>query len=474
MSNIGKIVQIIGAVIDAQFDEDKVPEIYNALHVQQTLEGKEVKLTLEVQQHLGEGMVRAVAMSSTDGLVRGMDIIDSGNPITVPVGEAVLGRIFNVTGDTVDEKGPCQAEKFYPIHREPPALVDQDVEASILETGIKVIDLVCPFTKGGKVGAFGGAGVGKTVIIMELINNIAKAHGGYSVFAGVGERSREGNDLYWEMSDSGVIDQNDISKSKVALVYGQMNEPPGARMRVALSGLAMAEYFRDEKNQDVLLFVDNIFRFSQAGSEVSALLGRSPSAVGYQPTLSQEMGILQERITSTQKGSITSFQAVYVPADDLTDPAPANTFAHLDSTIVLERRIAELGIYPAVDPLASTSNALAPDVVGKEHFDVARGVQSVLQRYNDLQDIIAILGLDELSEEDKQVVYRARKIQKFLSQPFHVAEVFTGFPGKYVSVADTIKGFKMILDGELDHINENDFYMKGSIDEVLESSKKED
>ncbi|WOO42283.1 F0F1 ATP synthase subunit beta [Rubellicoccus peritrichatus] len=473
MSNIGKIVQIIGAVIDAQFDEDKVPEIYNALHVQQMLEGKEVKLTLEVQQHLGEGMVRAVAMSTTDGLVRGMDILDSGAPIKVPVGESVLGRIFNVTGDTVDEKGPCNAETFYPIHREPPTLVDQDVEASILETGIKVIDLVCPFTKGGKVGAFGGAGVGKTVIIMELINNIAKAHGGYSVFAGVGERSREGNDLYWEMSDSGVIDQNDISKSKVALVYGQMNEPPGARMRVALSGLAMAEYFRDEKNQDVLLFVDNIFRFSQAGSEVSALLGRSPSAVGYQPTLSQEMGILQERITSTQKGSITSFQAVYVPADDLTDPAPANTFAHLDSTIVLERRIAELGIYPAVDPLASTSNALAPDVVGEEHFNVARGVQSVLQRYNDLQDIIAILGLDELSEEDKQVVYRARKIQKFLSQPFHVAEVFTGFPGKYVSVADTIKGFKMILDGELDHINENDFYMKGSIDEVLESSKKD-
>lgn len=473
MSNIGKIVQIIGAVIDAQFDEDKVPEIYNALHVQQTLEGKEVKLTLEVQQHLGEGMVRAVAMSTTDGLVRGMDIVDSGDPIKVPVGEAVLGRIFNVTGDTVDEKGPCKPDKYYPIHREPPTLVDQDVEASILETGIKVIDLVCPFTKGGKVGAFGGAGVGKTVIIMELINNIAKAHGGYSVFAGVGERSREGNDLYWEMSDSGVIDQNDISKSKVALVYGQMNEPPGARMRVALSGLAMAEYFRDEKNQDVLLFVDNIFRFSQAGSEVSALLGRSPSAVGYQPTLAQEMGILQERITSTQKGSITSFQAVYVPADDLTDPAPANTFAHLDSTIVLERRIAELGIYPAVDPLASTSNALAPDIVGEEHFNVARGVQSVLQRYNDLQDIIAILGLDELSEEDKQVVYRARKIQKFLSQPFHVAEVFTGFPGKYVSVADTIKGFKMILDGELDHINENDFYMKGSIDEVLESSKKD-
>ncbi len=470
----GKIVQIIGAVIDAQFESSQIPEIYNALEINFTVSGSEQKLVLEVQQHLGEGMVRAVAMSSSEGLVRGMDVKDTGKPISVPVGECVLGRIFNVTGDPVDEKGPVEATKYYPIHREPPSLVDQDVESTILETGIKVIDLVCPFIKGGKVGAFGGAGVGKTVIIMELINNIAKAHGGYSVFAGVGERSREGNDLYWEMSDSGVIDQKDISKSKVALVYGQMNEPPGARMRVALSGLAMAEYFRDEKNQDVLLFVDNIFRFSQAGSEVSALLGRSPSAVGYQPTLSQEMGILQERITSTQKGSITSFQAVYVPADDLTDPAPANTFAHLDSTIVLERRIAELGIYPAVDPLASTSNALAPDVVGQEHFDVARGVQNVLQRYKDLQDIIAILGLDELSEDDKRVVYRARKIQKFLSQPFHVAEVFTGFPGAYVPVADTIKGFKMILDGELDHINENDFYMKGGMDSVLESSKKED
>jgi len=473
MANTGKIVQILGAVVDVQFPEEQVPEIFNALHIDFTVSGKETRLTIEVQQHLGEGAVRAVAMSSTEGLVRGMEVVDTGSPITVPVGEQVLGRIFNVTGDTVDERGPCETEKRYPIHRQPPALVDQDVEANILETGIKVIDLICPFIKGGKVGAFGGAGVGKTVVIMELINNIAKAHGGYSVFAGVGERSREGNDLYWEMSEGGVINQDDLSKSKVALVYGQMNEPPGARMRVALSGLAMAEYFRDEKNQDVLLFVDNIFRFSQAGSEVSALLGRSPSAVGYQPTLAQEMGILQERITSTKKGSITSFQAVYVPADDLTDPAPANTFAHLDSTIVLERRIAELGIYPAVDPLASVSNALAPDIVGKEHFEVARGVQQVLQRYKDLQDIIAILGLDELSEEDKQVVFRARKIQKFLSQPFHVAEIFTGFPGVYVPVADTIKGFKMILDGELDHVNENDFYMKAGIDSVLEKAKAE-
>ena len=470
MSNTGKIVQIIGPVVDVQFDVRNVPEIYNALHVDYTLNGKDNKVVLEVQQHLGEGMVRAVAMSSTEGIVRGMPAIDQESPITVPVGEAVLGRIFNVTGDTVDEKGPCVTEKRYPIHRAAPNLTDQSTEANILETGIKVIDLICPFIKGGKVGAFGGAGVGKTVVIMELINNIAKSHGGYSVFAGVGERSREGNDLYHEMSDAGVIDQQNIANSKVALVYGQMNEPPGARMRVALSGLAMAEYFRDEKNQDVLLFVDNIFRFSQAGSEVSALLGRSPSAVGYQPTLAQEMGILQERITSTKKGSITSFQAVYVPADDLTDPAPANTFAHLDSTIVLERRIAELGIYPAVDPLASVSNALDPTIVGEEHFRVARGVQTVLQRYKDLQDIIAILGLDELSEEDKQVVFRARKIQKFLSQPFNVAEVFTGFPGKIVPVADTIKGFGMILDGELDHINENDFYMKGGLDEVLTAS----
>jgi len=410
-------------------------------------------------------------MSSSEGLKRGMSVIDTGGPITVPVGQNVLGRIFNVTGDPVDGRGEVKADKRYPIHRAAPALVDQDTKADILETGIKVVDLICPFIKGGKVGAFGGAGVGKTVVIMELINNIAKARSGFSIFAGVGERSREGNDLYHEMSEAGVIDQKDLTKSKVALVYGQMNEPPGARMRVALSALAMAEYFRDEKNQDVLLFVDNIFRFSQAGSEVSALLGRSPSAVGYQPTLASEMGMLQERITSTKKGSITSFQAVYVPADDLTDPAPANTFAHLDSTIVLERSIAELGIYPAVDPLASVSKALAADIVGEEHYNVAREVQRVLQRYKDLQDIIAILGLDELSPEDKLTVYRARKIQRFLSQPFHVAEVFTGSPGKYVAVKDTVRGFKMILDGQLDDVAEGDFYMKGGIDEVIAASK---
>ena len=471
-TSTGKIVQVIGAVVDAKFPADGVPDILHALTIDFTVNDEAKKLTLEVQQHLGQGVVRAVAMSSTDGLVRGMEVTGTGNAISVPVGEAVLGRIFNVTGDTVDEKGPVATDERRGIHRLPPELIDQATEAEILETGIKVIDLICPFTKGGKVGAFGGAGVGKTVVIMELINNIAKAHGGYSVFAGVGERSREGNDLYHEMSEAGVIDQNDISKSKVALVYGQMNEPPGARMRVALSGLTMAEYFRDEKNQDVLLFVDNIFRFSQAGAEVSALLGRSPSAVGYQPTLSAEMGNLQERITSTKKGSITSFQAVYVPADDLTDPAPANTFAHLDSTIVLERSIAELGIYPAVDPLSSISNALDPAIVGEEHYQVARGVQNVLQRYKDLQDIIAILGLDELSPEDKQAVYRARKVQKFLSQPFFVAEVFTGTPGQYVSTQDTIKGFKMILDGECDDLAENDLYMKGTIDMAFESSDK--
>ena len=470
MSTSGKIVQIIGAVIDIAFAEENVPNILDAIEVEFTVNDETKKLVLEVQQHLGEGVVRAVAMSSTDGLKRGMAVNNTGAPISVPVGEAVLGRIFDVTGNTVDEKGPVKTEERRPIHRGAPELVDQATEAEILETGIKVIDLICPFTKGGKVGAFGGAGVGKTVVIMELINNIAKAHGGYSIFAGVGERSREGNDLYHEMSDAGVIDQENIENSKVALVYGQMNEPPGARMRVALSGLTMAEYFRDEKNQDVLLFVDNIFRFSQAGAEVSALLGRSPSAVGYQPTLSQEMGNLQERITSTKKGSITSFQAVYVPADDLTDPAPANTFAHLDSTIVLERSIAELGIYPAVDPLASISNALDPAIVGEEHYQVARGVQNVLQRYKDLQDIIAILGLDELSPEDKQIVYRARKVQKFLSQPFHVAEVFTGISGQYVSVADTIKGFKMILDGECDEMAENDLYMIGSLDSASESA----
>ncbi|OAM86974.1 F0F1 ATP synthase subunit beta [Termitidicoccus mucosus] len=472
MSNqTGKIVQVLGAVVDVQFAENAMPPIYQALTVEFTASGKQEKLTLEVQQHIGEGVVRTIAMSSSEGLVRGMPVIDTGAPISVPVGEGVLGRIFNVTGDPVDNKGPVPHEKRYPIHRQPPTLIDQDTKANILETGIKVIDLICPFIKGGKVGAFGGAGVGKTVVIMELINNIAKAHGGRSVFAGVGERSREGNDLYHEMSEAGVIDQNDITKSKIALVYGQMNEPPGARMRVALSGLAMAEYFRDEKNQDVLLFIDNIFRFSQAGSEVSALLGRSPSAVGYQPTLANEMGILQERITSTKKGSITSFQAVYVPADDLTDPAPANTFAHLDSTIVLDRAISELGIYPAVDPLASTSKALEPAIVGEEHYEVAREVQRVLQRYKDLQDIIAILGLDELSPEDKLTVYRARKVQRFLSQPFTVAEVFTGTPGQYVPIKETIRGFKLILEGALDQVPEGDFFMKGAIDEILPKAK---
>ena len=467
MSNTGTIVQIIGAVVDADFSNaEKLPAIYNALEVTYDLYGSETTLVLEVQQHLGDGWVRAVAMTTTDGLKRGMPILDTGDPITVPVGGGVLGRIFNVTGDAVDERGEVPHEKRYPIHASAPPLVDQATSAEILETGIKVIDLICPFTKGGKVGAFGGAGVGKTVVIMELINNIAKNHGGYSVFAGVGERTREGNDLYEEMSEAGVIDQDDLSKSKVALVYGQMNEPPGARLRVALSALAMAEYFRDEENQDVLLFVDNVFRFSQAGSEVSALLGRTPSAVGYQPTLAEEMAGLQERITSTNKGSITSFQAVYVPADDLTDPAPANTFAHLDSTVVLERALAELGIYPAVDPLASVSTALSPEVVGEEHYRVARGVQGVLQRYKDLQDIIAILGMDELSDEDKLTVFRARKIQRFLSQPFHVAEVFTGTPGVYVSVDDTVKGFAEILDGKYDDVPEGNFYMKGSIETV--------
>ncbi len=472
MSNTGKIVQVIGPVVDVQFADNAIPPIYQALTVDFTVAGKQEKLTLEIQQHLGEGIARTIAMSSSEGLVRGMAVVDTGAPISVPVGEGILGRIFNVTGDPVDGKGAVPHTKKYPIHRAAPALADQDTKAQILETGIKVIDLIAPFTKGGKVGACGGAGVGKTVVIMELINNLAKAHGGYTVFAGVGERSREGNDLYHEMSEAGVIKQDNLAESKVALVYGQMNEPPGARMRVALSALAMTEYFRDEKNQDVLLFVDNIFRFSQAGSEVSALLGRSPSAVGYQPTLASEMGQLQERITSTKKGSITSFQAVYVPADDLTDPAPANTFAHLDSTIVLERSIAELGIYPAVDPLASVSKALEPSIVGDEHYQVAREVQRVLQRYKDLQDIIAILGLDELSPEDKQTVYRARKIQRFLSQPFTVAEVFTGAPGKYVPVKDTIRGFKMILSGELDQVAEGDFYMKGGIDEVLAATKK--
>jgi len=467
--NKGKIVQVIGPVVDVEFASTaELPRIYNALELEYEVNGNPTKLTLEVQHHLGENWVRTIAMSSTEGLKRGMPVNDTGGPITVPVGEGTLGRVFNVTGDPVDNRGPVTFTKRYPIHRKAPELTDQDTGSTILETGIKVIDLICPFTKGGKVGAFGGAGVGKTVVILELINNIAKGHGGFSVFAGVGERTREGNDLYTEMSEAGVIDQKDLSKSKVALVYGQMNEPPGARLRVALSALAMTEYFRDERNQDVLLFIDNIFRFSQAGSEVSALLGRTPSAVGYQPTLAAEMGDLQERITSTKKGSITSVQAVYVPADDLTDPAPANTFAHLDSTIVLERSIAELGIYPAVDPLASTSKSLAPDVVGEEHYAVARGVQKVLQRYRDLQDIIAILGMDELSPEDKLSVLRARKIQRFLSQPFHVAEVFTGTKGEYVSIAETVRGFKEILDGKHDEVPEQNFYMKGGIDMIQE------
>ena len=471
MSNIGKIVQVIGAVVDVQFDADKIPEIYNALEVTLQVDGKATRLVLEVQQHLFEGLVRAVAMSSSEGLCRGMDVIDMGKPISIPVGKGVLGRILNVIGEPVDNRGPIEAEDHLSIHRNPPSLLEQSTETKILETGIKVIDLICPFIKGGKVGAFGGAGVGKTVVIMELIQNIAMAHGGFSVFSGVGERSREGNDLYKEMTEAKVIDTEMPENSKVALVYGQMNEPPGARMRVGLTGLTIAEYFRDVYKQDVLLFIDNIFRFSQAGSEVSALLGRSPSAVGYQPTLSQEMGVLQERITSTKNGSITSFQAVYVPADDLTDPAPANTFAHLDSTIVLDRRIASLGIYPAVDPLASGSQALDPAIVGEEHFTTARRVQTVLQRYKDLQDIIAILGIDELAPEDKLIVARARKIQKFLSQPFHVAEVFTGHKGKYVKTEDCIKGFKRILDGELDDIPENAFYMKGTIEEVIEAAK---
>ena len=467
MKDIGKVVQIIGAVVDVEFDERNVPDIYDALIIDVDRNGQNERVVLEVQQQLGDGRVRTVAMSATDGISRGMDVENTGKPIEVPVGTEVLGRILNVTGDAIDGMGEIKAEKKYPIHRKSPTLLDQDTSSEILETGIKVVDLICPFIKGGKVGAFGGAGVGKTVVIMELIHNIANEHGGYSVFAGVGERSREGNDLFHEMCESRVIDVDNRANSKVALVFGQMNEPPGARMRVGLTGLSIAEYFRDEKHQDVLLFIDNIFRFSQAGSEVSALLGRSPSAVGYQPTLSQEMGEFQERIASTKEGSITSFQAVYVPADDLTDPAPTNTFAHLDSTIVLDRKIASLAIYPAVDPLASTSKALSADIVGEEHFRVARGVQSLLQRYKDLQDIIAILGMDELSEEDKLAVSRARKIQKFLSQPFHVAEVFTGFQGKYVKTEDTIKGFGMILDGEVDDISENDFYMKGTIDEVI-------
>jgi len=452
--NKGNITQIIGAVVDVEF-KDKLPEIYNALE----LENGGNKLVLETQSHLGDHVVRAVAMGTTDGLKRGQDVEDTGGPITTPVGEEVLGRILNVTGDPTDNKGPIKAKKRYPIHRSAPSLVDQETKKEVLETGIKVIDLVAPFIKGGKIGVFGGAGVGKTVIIQELINNIAKEHGGYSVFAGVGERTREGNDLYHEMKEAGVL-------NKLAMVFGQMNEPPGARLRVGLTGLAIAEYFRDEKNQDVLLFIDNIFRFTQAGSEVSALLGRIPSAVGYQPTLADEMGALQERITSTKKGSITSLQAIYVPADDYSDPAPVTTFAHLDSTIVLERSLTEQGLYPAVDPLASASQALDPQIVGKDHYEVAQGIQKVLQRYRELQDIIAILGIEELSDEDKVTVTRARKIQRFLTQPMFVAATFTGKEGKYVPIAETVKGFKKILDGEYDGVDESSFYMVGKIEEV--------
>jgi len=451
----GKVTQIIGAVVDCEYDPKQLPAIYNALETQI---GK-TKLTLEVQQHLGEGQVRCVAMSSTDGLKRGTAVMDTGSPISVPVGEEVLGRLFNVLGETIDNKGAVKNKKSLPIHRDAPSFEEQSTASEVFETGIKVIDLLAPFVKGGKVGLFGGAGVGKTVLIQELIRNIAAEHGGYSVFAGVGERTREGNDLYHEMIDSGVID-------KTAMVFGQMNEPPGARLRVGLSGLTMAEYFRDEGGKDVLLFIDNIFRFSQAGSEVSALLGRIPSAVGYQPTLATEMGQLQERITSTKKGSITSVQAVYVPADDYTDPAPAATFAHLDSTIALDRGLTEQGLYPAVDPLSSSSRALDPQVVGQEHYDVAIGVQKVLQRYKDLQDIIAILGIEELSDEDKLIVARARKIQRALTQPFFVGEAFTGRKGKYVSIKDTVKGFKEILEGKYDSKSEQAFYMVGTIEEV--------
>jgi F-type H+-transporting ATPase subunit beta len=464
--NKGKITQVIGPVVDVEFEAGKLPEIYYALKITNpTIDGREWNLVCEVSQHLGENTVRTIAMDTTDGLVRGQDVMDTGKQIVMPVGRKTLGRILNVIGEPVDEMGPVDAEKEWEIHRPAPAFVDQSTKVEAFETGIKVVDLLAPYARGGKIGLFGGAGVGKTVLIMELINNIAKQHGGFSVFAGVGERTREGNDLWHEMKDSGVLD-------KAALIYGQMNEPPGARARVALSALTVAEYFRDEEGQDVLLFVDNIFRFTQAGSEVSALLGRIPSAVGYQPTLATEMGELQERITTTNKGSITSVQAIYVPADDLTDPAPATAFAHLDATTVLSRQIAELGIYPAVDPLDSTSRILDPQVVGEDHYKVARDVQYVLQRYKDLQDIIAILGMDELSEDDKLAVSRARKIQRFLSQPFHVAETFTGTPGKYVELADTIKGFKGIVAGEYDDIPEQAFYMVGTIDEALEKAKQ--
>jgi F-type H+-transporting ATPase subunit beta len=467
-TNNGKVIQVISAVVDVEFPNGNLPSILNALECQNN--GK--KLVLEVAQHLGESAVRTIAMDSTEGLVRGAEVIDTGNPICVPVGPETLGRIINVIGEPIDEMGPLVTKRTAPIHALAPEFIEQSTNAEILVTGIKVIDLLAPYAKGGKVGLFGGAGVGKTVLIMELINNIAKGHGGYSVFAGVGERTREGNDLYHEMIDSGVINTKDFSKSKAALVYGQMNEPPGARARVALTGLTLAEYFRDVEGQDVLFFVDNVFRFTQAGSEVSALLGRIPSAVGYQPTLATEMGAMQERITSTNKGSITSVQAIYVPADDLTDPAPATSFAHLDATTVLSRRIAELGIYPAVDPLDSTSQMLDPRIVGDEHYNIAREVQKILQTYKSLQDIIAILGMDELSEEDKLVVSRARKIERFLSQPFHVAEVFTGSPGKLVSLSDTIAGFKGLIEGKYDNLPEASFYMVGSIDEAIEKAKK--
>lgn len=462
--NPGKVRQVIGPTVDIEFDSDKLPNILNAVIIKDEKNG--INLTVEVAMHLGDNLVRCIALSSTDGLVRGMPALDTGGPISVPVGPKTLGRIFNLLGEPIDELGPIQnGKQRAPIHKQPPSFEEQETKTSIFETGIKVVDLLEPYAKGGKVGLFGGAGVGKTVIVQELIRNIATEHGGYSVFCGVGERTREGNDLWLEMKESGVI-------NKTVLVFGQMNEPPGARLRVALTGLTMAEYFRDVEHQDVLLFVDNIFRFVQAGSEVSALLGRMPSAVGYQPTLGTEMGALQERITSTKSGSITSVQAIYVPADDLTDPAPATTFSHLDAVTVLSRQIAELGIYPAVDPLASTSRILDPQVVGEEHYQIARAVQKILQRYKDLQDIIAILGIDELSEEDKLLVARARKIQKFLSQPFFVAEVHTGQPGKYVKLADTIKGFKMIAEGKLDEVPEQAFYMVGNVDEVQVKAEK--
>ncbi len=469
----GKILQVVGAVVDVAFEGDQLPAILNALETKNVdPDGKELRLVLEVAQHLGENVVRTIAMDATDGLVRGQEVIDTGDAIRVPVGPGTLGRIMNVVGEPIDEGGPVKSEILNPIHREAPSFEEQSTEAEVLVTGIKVIDLLCPYTKGGKIGLFGGAGVGKTVTMQELINNIAKAYGGYSVLAGVGERTREGNDLYHEMIESGVNKEGGGEGSRCALVYGQMNEPPGARARVALTGLTQAEYFRDQEGKDVLLFVDNIFRFTQAGSEVSALLGRIPSAVGYQPTLATEMGNLQERITSTNKGSITSVQAIYVPADDLTDPAPATSFAHLDATTVLNRDIAAMGIFPAVDPLDSTSRILDPLVIGEEHYQTARRVQEILQQYKALKDIIAILGMDELSEDDKLVVARARKIQRFLSQPFHVAEQFTNQPGKFVSLEDTVRSFKALCDGEFDHLPEGAFYMVGSIEEAVEKAEK--